>query len=162
MLLALSNVTYVLIGWFKFLLLKFLYEYGAWYINEKPQLVCLIVPWFPRSSPCVPPPVTYIIWPFRCINEKPQLVCLIVPWFPRSSPCAPRPVTSCSRPPWVVGIAGQGPRVCRTCPSTHTTWPCCSSPSGHRMVSQPAPKADITNYDLLYKIVCVFQKADPT
>jgi len=27
MLLALSNVTYVLIGWFKFLLLKFLYEY---------------------------------------------------------------------------------------------------------------------------------------
>jgi len=30
MLLALSNVTYVLIGWFKFLLLKFLYEYGPW------------------------------------------------------------------------------------------------------------------------------------
>ena len=28
MLLALSNVTYVLIGWFKCLLLKFLYEYG--------------------------------------------------------------------------------------------------------------------------------------
>jgi len=28
MLLALSNVTYVLIGWFNFLLLKFLYEYG--------------------------------------------------------------------------------------------------------------------------------------
>ena len=28
MLLALSDVTYVLIGWFKFLLLKFLYEYG--------------------------------------------------------------------------------------------------------------------------------------
>jgi len=27
MLLALSNATYVLIGWFKFLLLKFLYEY---------------------------------------------------------------------------------------------------------------------------------------
>ena len=27
-LLALSDVTYVLIGWFKFLLLKFLYEYG--------------------------------------------------------------------------------------------------------------------------------------
>jgi len=27
MLLALSNVTYVLIGWFNFLLLKFLYEY---------------------------------------------------------------------------------------------------------------------------------------
>jgi len=31
MLLALSNVTYVLIGWFKFLLLKFLYEYGPWW-----------------------------------------------------------------------------------------------------------------------------------
>jgi len=30
MLLALSDVTYVLIGWFKFLLLKFLYEYGPW------------------------------------------------------------------------------------------------------------------------------------
>ena len=28
MLLALSDVIYVLIGWFKFLLLKFLYEYG--------------------------------------------------------------------------------------------------------------------------------------
>jgi len=28
MLLALSNLTYVLIGWFKFLLLMFLYEYG--------------------------------------------------------------------------------------------------------------------------------------
>jgi len=28
MLLALSDVTYDLIGWFKFLLLKFLYEYG--------------------------------------------------------------------------------------------------------------------------------------
>ena len=25
-----SDVTYVLIGWFKFLLLKFLYEYGPW------------------------------------------------------------------------------------------------------------------------------------
>jgi len=30
MLLALSDVTYVLIGWFKFLLLKFLYEYWPW------------------------------------------------------------------------------------------------------------------------------------
>jgi len=30
MLLALSDVTYVLIGWFKFLLLKFLHEYGPW------------------------------------------------------------------------------------------------------------------------------------
>jgi len=30
MLLALSDVTYVLIGWFKFLLLKFLYEYGPY------------------------------------------------------------------------------------------------------------------------------------
>ena len=31
MLLALSDVTYVLIGRFKFLLLKFLYEYGPWF-----------------------------------------------------------------------------------------------------------------------------------
>jgi len=31
MLLALFDVTYVLIGRFKFLLLKFLYEYGPWH-----------------------------------------------------------------------------------------------------------------------------------
>jgi len=30
MLLALSYVTYVFIGWFKFLILKFLYEYWPW------------------------------------------------------------------------------------------------------------------------------------
>jgi len=30
MLLALSDVNYVFIGWFKLLLLKFLYEYGPW------------------------------------------------------------------------------------------------------------------------------------
>jgi len=35
MLLALSDVTYVLIGWFKFLLLKFLYEYCNQYEAPK-------------------------------------------------------------------------------------------------------------------------------
>jgi len=34
MLLALSNATYVLIGWFKFLLLKFLYEYWPWHVFQ--------------------------------------------------------------------------------------------------------------------------------
>jgi len=42
MLLALSDVTYVLIGWFKFLLLMFLYEYRPCYLRIYKKM-CSIV-----------------------------------------------------------------------------------------------------------------------
>ena len=60
MLLALSHVTYVLIGWFKFLLLKFLYEYRPWYKTKK--LVPIVHKnWFNRYF------VSYIHFSFfRC------------------------------------------------------------------------------------------------
>ena len=80
MLLALSDVTYVLIGWFKFSLLKLLYEYGPW---------CLLY----SSWRCRPSPAslstwdrnlqTRMKWVNMCsgaLNCPSHVICIVYPW----------------------------------------------------------------------------------